>query len=55
MGPLEHGLARRLGGRPEFILAEKFGVPLIWAFPVAEVEAERQQPPVQPVARGAQR
>jgi hypothetical protein len=41
-GPVDRGLVRRLGNRPRFVLAQKFGVPLVWAFPDDEVEAQFQ-------------
>jgi hypothetical protein len=40
MGAVERGLVRRLGREPRYILSEKFGVPLVWAFPVDEVESQ---------------
>jgi uncharacterized membrane protein (UPF0136 family) len=42
MGPVDRGLVRRLGDQPRFVLSQKFGVPLVWAFPAEEVEAQFQ-------------
>jgi hypothetical protein len=39
MSEESRGVARRLGGEWRYVLMSKFGVPLIWAFPRAAVEA----------------
>lgn len=38
MGDGERALVARLGSDPRYVLARKLGVPLVWAFPAAEVE-----------------
>jgi 4-amino-4-deoxy-L-arabinose transferase-like glycosyltransferase len=45
LGPTERGLASRLGARRDYVLSEKFGVPLVWAFPAAETEGEFRRTP----------
>lgn len=43
MSPVDRALVRRLGDHRAYVLAEKLGVPLVWAFPAVEVEAEFQR------------
>jgi 4-amino-4-deoxy-L-arabinose transferase-like glycosyltransferase len=40
MDPVLRRVARRIGGDRRYILFEKFGVPLVWMFPAAEIVAE---------------
>lgn len=40
MSDVDRRLARRLGSNPRYVISEKFGVPLAWAFPASQVEAE---------------
>ena len=55
MGPFEKALVKRLGSSESFILAEKFGVPLIWAFPALEVQTQQQPFEFHPGLPGAQK